>query len=179
MSFISIRLTGIAAELVLGNYMPKDVSIFNNWEDFFHYNDLIHVSRLITEHITEIQIRNDENIIFTGKIPDSRIQKQKSFSPVLNQNSLYLRTECAEQSVFECSFETESFDKNKLTFETQDYDGLFKVGKSFLNKAFYDGTEINPEWVSGKPVGNICLLCRYQNGFLIPFYDAINKIYSK
>ena len=64
----------------------------------------------------------------------------------------------------------------KLMFETQDYDLLFKVGSSFLSKVTYDAKELNPEWVSGKPVGNICLLCRAENGYLMPVYDAVRKI---
>jgi hypothetical protein len=127
MQSVEISIKGIAAELVLGNYMPKDVTIFNNWEDFFHYNNLIHVSQLLWEHISEIQIKIDEAISFAGKIQEKSIKQQKSFSPVLIQNALYLRSECAEEAVYGCSFETENFDKNKLTFETQDYNGLFEV----------------------------------------------------
>ena len=179
MTKIQLVIKGIAAELVLGNYMPKDVTIFNNWEDFFHYNDLIHVSQLLCEFISEIQIKIDDEINFTGKIPANNFKQLKSFSPVLYQNALYLRTECAEEAIYGCSFETENFDKSKLTFETQDYNGLFKVGKSFLTKIVYKEIEIIPEWVSGKPVGNICLICRSENGYLLPIYDAINKIYAK
>ena len=51
MSDITIQFTGVAAELVLGSYMPKDATIFNNWEEFFHYNNLINVSQLLTDHI--------------------------------------------------------------------------------------------------------------------------------
>ena len=64
----------------------------------------------------------------------------------------------------------------KLLFETQDYDLLFKVGISFLSKIIYDNQELNLEWVSAKPVGNICLLCRAENGYLVPLYDAVRKI---
>jgi len=32
------------------------------------------------------------------------------------------------------------------------------------------------EWISAHPVGDICLLCRFDNGFLVPVYDAINKV---
>jgi hypothetical protein len=176
MSKIQIQFTGIAAELALGNYMPKDSTIFNNWEDFYHFNDLIHNSQLLTEHISEIQIKQDDELIFTGKIPSNQIKPQKSFAPALLQHALYLRTECAEQAVYQCTFETENFDKMKLFFETQDYNLLFKVGQSFLSKALYDGNELALEWVSGKPVGNICLLCRFENGCLIPIYDAVNKL---
>jgi len=176
MSKIHIQLTGIAAELTLGNYMPKDATIFNNWEDFYHFNDLIHCSQLLFEHISKIQITQDEQIIFTGVIPQKQIQRQKSFSPALQHRALYLRTECAEQAVYHCTFEADNFDKMKLIFETQDYDMLFKVGQSFLSKILYDGTEQDLEWVSGKPVGNICLLCRFENGYLIPIYDAVNKL---
>ena len=176
MSDIKIQLTGVAAELVLGNYMPKDATIFSNWEEFFHFNDLIHVSQLLMEHISEIEIRQDDAVIFTGKIPSTHIVAQKSTSPVLANKALYLRTECAEQAVYSCEFETDGFDKTKLCFETQDYDLLFKVGKSFLAKVTYDGKSLPLEWVSAKPVGNICVLCRFENGYLNPLYDAINKI---
>jgi len=50
------------------------------------------------------------------------------------------------------------------------------VGKSFLAKVTYDGKPLSLEWVSAKPVGNICVLCRFENGYLNPLYDAINKI---
>ena len=176
MSTIQIKLTGVAAELSLGNYMPKDATIFNNWEDFYHFNDLIHVSQLLAEHISEIQIRCDGEVIFTGQIPESQLIPQKSFTPALQQNSLYLRTECAEQAVYKCEFEVDNFDKMKLFFETQDYDLLFKVGKSFLTKIIYTEKELTLDWESAKPIGNICVLCRAENGYLIPVYDAVNKI---
>jgi len=179
MSKINIQLTGVAAELTLGNYMPTDPTIMSNWEDFYHYNDLIHVSQLITDHISEIQIEQDDEVIFTGQIPTNHISNQKSISPIFVQRALYLRTECAEQAVYECNFETENFDRSKLFFKTQDYDLLFKVGSSFLSKITYDKKELNIEWVSGKPVGNICLLCRFENGYLVPLFDAIKKIESK
>jgi len=176
MSKITIQLTGVAAELALGNYMPKDATIFNNWEDFYHYNDLIHVSQLLVEHISEIQIQQDDEVVFAGQIPVAHIHPQKSISPVLQHRGLYLRTECAEQAVYRCEFEAENFDKKYLSFETQDYDLLFKVGNSFLSKVLYNGKELSAEWLSGKPVDNICLLCRFENGYLIPLYDAVNKI---
>jgi hypothetical protein len=176
MSKITIQLTGVSAELALGNYMPKDTTIFNNWEDFYHYNDLIHVSQLLVEHISEIQISKDGEVVFSGQISPAHLHSQKSISPVLQHRALYLRTECAEQAVYSCEFEAEAFDKNRLSFETQDYDHLFKVGTSFLSKVLYDGQEIKPEWISGKPVGNICVLCRFENGYLVPLYDAVNKI---
>ncbi len=176
MTKIKILLTGVAAELVLGTYMPKDATIFNNWEEFYHFNNLIHESQLLMEHITEIKIQQDEEVIFTGKIPATNIVAQKSSSPVLVQQALYLRTECAEQAVYRCEFEAENFEKKNLFFETQDYGFLFKVGSSFLAKVIYKGTELEPEWISGKPVGNICVLCRNANGYLVPIYDAINRL---
>ncbi len=179
MSTIHIQLTGVAAELALGNYMPKDATIFNNWEDFFHYNDLIHESQLLADYISEIQIKQDDEVIFTGKIPPSQLTAQKSYSPVLKQKALYLRTECAEQAVYQCTLEAENFDKMKLTFETQDYDLLFKVGNCFLSKVKYDGLELNLEWISAKPIGNICLLCHFDNGYLVPVYDAVKKLALK
>ena len=176
MSRITIQFTGVAAELVLGNYMPKDATIFNNWEEFFHYNDLIHVSELLVEHISNIEIKQDDAVIFTGLIPTGQIRQQKSESPVLVEKALYLRTECAEQAVYNCEFEADDFDKRKLFFETQDYDLLFKMGSSYLARVLYEGKELPLEWVSGKPVGNICLLCRFENGFLVPVYDAVKKL---
>lgn len=176
MAKIHIQLTGVAAELTLGNYMPKDATIFNNWEDFYHFNDLVHCSQLLVEHISEIQITQDEQVIFTGKIPVTQFHAQKSFSPILLNRALYLRTECAEQAVYHCSFDIDNFDKMKLVFETQDYDMLFKVGQAFLSKILYDGKELELEWISGEPVGNICLLCRFENGYLVPIYDAVNKL---
>lgn len=176
MSTIQLTMKGVAAELTLGSYMPKDATIFNNWEDFYHFNDLVHVSQLLAEHISEIEIKQDAEVIFTGKVPISQFKSQKSFSPVLKDKALYLRTECAEEAVYQCEFEVEQFDKMKLMFETQDYDLLFKVGNSFLSKMTYEGKELILEWVSAKPVGNICLLCRFENGYLVPVYDAIKKL---
>ena len=175
---IHIQIKGIAAELTLGNYMPKDTTIFNNWEDFFHYNDLIHESQLMMEHVSEIEIKQDDEVIFTGKIPFAHVHAQKSTSPVLENKALYLRTECVEEAIFQCEFEAENFDKMKLKFETQDYDLLFKVGNSFLAKMLYDDKVQNLEWKSAKPIGNICVLCRFENGFLVPIYDAVNKVSS-
>jgi len=172
---IEIQLKGISAELTLGNYMPSDTTIFNNWEDFYHYNDLIHESQLLMEHITEIQIKQDGIEIFTGKIPASHVFQQKSFSPIMENSSLYLRTECVEEATYVCKLETEDFNKMKLKFETQDYDALFKVGNSFLNKIKYEDKELDIKWISAKPVGNICVLCRFDNGYLRPIYDAVNK----
>lgn len=176
MSTIQITLKCVAAELTLGSYMPKDATIFNNWEDFYHFNDQIHVSQLLAGHISEIEIRQDGKVLFTGKIPVGQFKIQKSFSPVLKEKALYLRTECAEQAVYQCEFEAEQFDKMKLFFETQDYDLLFKVGNSFISKIIYEDKVLHLEWVSAKPVGNICLLCRAENGFLVPVYDAVGKI---
>jgi len=176
MSKITIIITGVAAELVLGRYMPTDTTIFNNWEEFFHYNDLIHMSELLMDHISKVEIKKEDSVIFTGLIPSGQIRQQKSESPVLLDKALYLRTECAEQAVYKCEFEADDFDKSKLFFETQDYDQLFKVGSSYLTKLLYDGRKLQLEWVSGKQVGNICLLCRFENGFLVPVYDAVNKL---
>lgn len=178
MSNITIQFTGVAAELVLGNYMPKDATIFNNWEEFFHYNNLIHVSQLLTEHISEMEIKQDDIVVFSGQLSPAHIFPQKSTAPALQQRALYLRTECAEQAIYSCTFEAENFDKTKLRFETQDYDLLFKVGNSFLSKVIYNDNELPLEWVSATPLGNICVLCRFENGYLVPVYDAINKTAS-
>jgi hypothetical protein len=179
MSKINIQLSGVAAELVLGNYMPKDSTIYNDWLEFYHFNDIIHETQLLSEYISEIEIKQDEVIVFKGKIPDTSFLPVKSFSPVLIQQALYLRTECAENAVYQCEFEAENFDKDKLLFETQDYDLLFKVGKSFISKLSYDNTPQPLIWVSARPVGDICLLCRYVNGYLLPVFDAVHKIAIK
>lgn len=175
MSKIKIEFTGVAAEIVLGNYMPKDPTIYNNWEDFYHFNDLIHESLMLAEYISEIRITENEKLIFNGKIPDPHYKPQKSFITVLSEGATYLRTECAEQATYKVEFEADNFDKMKLFFETQDYDMLFKVGSPFLASINYENSVYKLEWVSGKPLGNICLLCRCENGFLVPLYDAINK----
>jgi hypothetical protein len=175
MSKIQIQLTGIGAELALGNYMPNDTTIFQNWEEFFHYNNLVHNSLLLTEHISEIEIKQDDAVIFKGKIPASQFIVQKGFTPKMENEKFYLRTECAEQAIYCTEFEVDNFDKMKLYFETQDYDLLFKVGNSFLAKIAYEGKPLELSWISGKPVGNICLLCTFSNGFLVPKYDAIKK----
>ena len=175
MSKIKLLLSGVSAEIVLGNYMPTDQTIIKNWEEFYHYNDLIHHSQLLTDYLSFIEIFEDDIAVFKGKIPNSNFISQKSFSPALFNQSLYLRTECAEQSIFQCVFETNNFDKAKLIFETQCYDMLFKVGSSFIAKMLYDGNELDLVWYSGKPLGNICVLCNCENGYLVPFYDAIKK----
>jgi hypothetical protein len=176
MSKINIQISGVGAELVLGNYMPKDATIFNDWLEFYHFNDLIHETQLLSEYVSEIVIKQDEEVLFRGKIPETKFIPQKSYSPVLVQQALYLRTECAERSVFECEFETENFDKNKLFFETQDYDLLFKVGKSFISGMLYDNQPFTLEWVNAHPIGDLCLLCRCENGYLVPVYDAVKKL---
>ncbi len=172
---IEIEIKGISAEIVLGNYMPKDPAIYNDWQEFFHYNDLIHESQLLSEYVKEIIVRKNNTEIYKGKIPGHQFKQAKSFMPVMKQNSLYLRTECAEDAVYSCIFEAGSFDFSGLLFETQDYDTLFKVGKSFITRILYKDKRIKPEWKSATPVGNICVLCKYDNGYLIPVYDAVNK----
>ncbi|NDV46459.1 hypothetical protein D0T49_05315 [Paludibacter sp. 221] len=175
MQHIKIEIKGVSAELALGNYMPKDPTIYENWEDFYHYDDIIHESLLLSEYVNELTIFKDGEQTFKGHIPASQFKAQKSISPVMEQGSLYLRTECVENAVYTCEFDVEEFDITKLFFETQDYDSFFKVGKSFITNALYDGKVIKPEWQSAVPVGNICLLCRFENGYLIPQYDAVGK----
>lgn len=179
MSKINIQISGVAAELVLGNYMPKDATIFNDWLEFYHFNDLIHETQLLSKYVSEIVIMQDEIEVFKGKISETKFIQQKSFSPVLVQQALYLRTECAERSVFQCEFEIDNFDKNKLFFETQDYDLLFKVGKSFIAGVIYDELPYELEWASAHPIGDICLLCHYENGYMVPVYDAVKKLTLK
>ena len=176
MSKINIQLTGIAAELVLGNYMPKDSTIFNDWMEFYHFNDIIHETQLLTDYISEIEIKQDDALVYKGRIPEKKFLPLKSFSPAMVQQALYLRTECAENAIYSCEIEIENFDKNKLLFETQDYDLLFKVGKSFISRILYDHSPLELEWVSAHPVGDLCLLCRYVNGYLVPVYDAVNNV---
>lgn len=175
MSKITLEITGVSAELTLGNYMPTDPTIMNNWEEFYHYHDLIHVSQLLSDYIDELTISIDHQMIYKGKIPASAFRSQKSFCPVMVDRALYLRTECAERATYQVEFEAENFDKKLLTFETQDYDMLFKVGNSFVNRILYNGNTLNLEWRSAQPIANICVLCRYENGYLVPVYDAINK----
>lgn len=178
MSKINIKITGVGAELVLGTYLPHDTLIFSNWEEFFHYNDLLHHAQLLVEHISEIEITKDGVPVYKGQLPEKAIVAQKSYSPVLEEGALYLRTECVEQCVYSCEFEADTIDLTKLVFESQHYDLLFKVGTSFLAQVKYDGQPLTLEWVSGKPIGNICLLCKFENGFLVPLYDAVNKVES-
>ena len=59
MSKIQITIKGIAAELVVGNYLPSDKTIFNNWDEFYNYNDVLHVSQLLSEHISERTVTVD------------------------------------------------------------------------------------------------------------------------
>lgn len=176
MSKINIQISGVGAELVLGNYMPKDATIFNDWQEFYHFNDLIHETQLMAGYVSEIVIKQDDVVLFQGKIPDTKFFPRKSFSPVLVPQALYLRTECAEQAVYKCEFEMENFNKNNLFFETQDYDLLFKVGKSFIVGVLYERQTFPLEWVSAHPLGDICLLCRCENGYLVPVYDAVKKV---
>ena len=180
MSNLTIQLSGVGVELALGKYMPKDTTIFTDWQEFYHYHDLIHESQLMVDHISEMTVILKGKVIYKGKVPASQIHAQKSFSPVMAQQALYLRTECAENAVYSCELDVEQFDITKLTFQTQDYDLLFKVGKLFLSKLLYEEHILELEWVSATAIGNICLLCRFDNGCLLPVYDAVNKLaYSK
>ena len=176
MSKIKIQISGVGAELVLGSYLPGDATIFNDWQEFYHFNDLIHETQLLVEYVSEIEIKVDDLVLFRGKIPDTKFIPQKSCSPVMIEQGIYLRTECAENAVYQSEFEIESFDKNMLFFETQDYDLLFKVGNAFISHLIYDQVSYPLEWVSAHPVGDICLLCRFDNGYLVPFYDAVKKL---
>jgi hypothetical protein len=176
---IKIKITGVGAELVMGNYLTYDTLIFTNWEEFYHYNDVLHQAQLLIEHITEIEITNDGVSLYKGLIPKNAIFPQKSYSPLFEQGAFYLRTECVEQCVYTCNFETEDLDLSNFRFESQDYNMLFKVGKSFLVELSYANQPLTLEWHSGKPIGNICLLCKYDSGYLVPVYDAVNKISSK
>ncbi len=178
MSKIRITIKGIAAELVLGNYLPSDKTIFENWEEFFHYNNVLHVTQLIADYISEIEIVKDEKQLYKGKIPASQFDREKSFLPNMVTNAIYLRTECVENAVYSVETEIENFDIAKLKFRTQDYELLFKSAKDFVTEMMYDNNKLDLTWISAVPVGNICLVCGYQNGFLVPIYDAVTKKYS-
>lgn len=176
MSKIKIVMKGVGVEIVLGNYMPTDMTILNNWEEFFHYNDLIHTSQLLNDHLQEVSVFVDETPLMNLNLHKIPVIREKSFSPVLSQNSLYLRTECAENAIFQCDFEIENFKPELLKIQIQDYDGLFKTGQSFITSFIYDDIKLIPRWSSADPIGNICIICRHENGFLIPEYDCIRKI---
>lgn len=178
MDKIKIEMKGVGVELVLGSYMPTDSTILKNWEEFFHYNDLIHESCLLADYVKECVIWKNDTIIYQNVLGNDMFQTQKSILPVMRQDELYLRTECAENAEYVVRFETEKFDIQLLTFMTQDFYGLFSTGKSFVVEVKYDNKRVKPEWQSATPIGNICVLCRYDNGFLIPEYDAINKLKS-
>lgn len=178
MGKIKIEIKGVSAELALGNYMPKDPTIYNDWQDFYHYADLIHESQLLSNYINEITIWKDDEEIFKGKIPLNQFKTQKSFCPAMEQNGFYLRTECVENAIYSGEFESNEFNLNKLFFETQDYDLLFKTGTAFITNILYENKKIELEWNNGQAIGNICLLCKFENGYLIPTYDAINKVES-
>lgn len=178
MSQVKITLKGVAAELVIGNYLPSDKTIFTNWEDFYHYNDILHTSQLIADHISEIEIVVDDTILYKAKIPAVQFRKEKSYLPNLIQDGVYLRTECIENAVYTVETEIENFDISKLTFSTQDYEQIFKTGNEFVTKVLYDSQSYELNWHSGVSVGNICLLCGFRNGFFVPMYDAISKKYA-
>ena len=178
MSKIKITIKGVAAELVLGSYLPSDKTIYTNWEDFYKYNDVLHASQLVADYISDIEILEDEKLIYKGKIPAKQFVKEKSFLPNMTENGVYLRTECVENATYEIETEIVGFDISKLTFSTQDYELLFKTATDFVTHVMYDNTPLELTWLKGKPVGNICLLCGFRNGFLVPLYDAITKKYS-
>jgi hypothetical protein len=174
-----IELKGIAMELVLGNYMPTDLTILNNWEEFYHYNDLIHSSQLLSDYLQELLVFSNNDLIYKEKSFKIPIIKEKSFCPYMIQNALYLRTECAENAVFNCSFEADEFLPENLAIHVQDYDGIFRTGNSFITSLSYNGKKMVPEWQTGTSIGNICVVCKFDQGYLIPEYDAINKTKSE
>ena len=178
MATIKIQLKGVGVELALGNYPKTETKIFEEWTEFFNFNNLIHTSHLIIAHLSEVIITKDELEVYKGKIAPSQLYHQKSLVPTFEQGALYLRTECVEQAVYQAEFTTDHFDISKLVFETQEFDQLFKTGKSFLVCLKYEEQYIELEWISADPIGNICLLCRSENGYLIPIYDAITKLTS-
>ncbi len=72
MSKINIIIKGTAAELVLGTYRPSDKTIYSNWEEFYHYNDVLHATQLMADYISEIEISVDGTSVFKGQIPATR-----------------------------------------------------------------------------------------------------------
>jgi hypothetical protein len=95
------------------------------------------------------------------------------------ENAVYLRTECVENAVYSIETEIENFSISKLKFLTQDYELIFKTAKEFVTQAQYDGKQLDLVWNSSTPVGNVCLLCGFQNGFLVPLYDSVSKKYAR
>ncbi len=175
MGVVKIQLKGVGVELALGEYPKIDTKIFEEWTEFFNYNNLVHNSHLLQDHLSEVIITEDEIQIYKGKLTECTKSVQKSFEPSFEESHLYLRTECVEQAVYQCEFTTEDFDISKLVIETQDYDHLFKTGKSFIANLLYQNKVLELEWLSADSIGNICLLCKFENGYLIPIYDAITK----
>lgn len=180
MNKIRIEIEGVAAEIVLGNYMPEDRTIINNWEDFYKFNDIIHQSLLLKDYISSFSIRVNGEKIEQMAQRKLRYTNAKSVVPFMHHDALYLRTECVENATFVCEFECSSdFDIDLLGATVQDYDAIFKVSSSFIETLTYDGKVLDLQWQTGKALGNICLLCSYQNGFLVPIYDAVKKLDSK
>jgi hypothetical protein len=138
----------------------------------------MHHSQFIADHISEIEILIDDKQIYKGKIPAAQFISEKSYMPNLVEEAVYLRTECIENAVHCIDAEIENFDISKLKFLTQDYELIFKIGKEFVTQVQYDGKQIELQWQSGIPVGNICLLCGFQSGHLVPIYDAVSKKYA-
>lgn len=179
MANIHIQISAVGVELVLGTYLPHDTFIFSDWQEFYRYNDIIHSAHIIADHVKNIKITVDGEVLYEGIIPHNQFVEQKSFSPFLVPESLYLRTECVEECVCSCTFESDIFELDKLLFETQDYDFLFKVSQKFINKITYNSVPLEFEWTAKKAIGNICLLCRYNAGYLHPLYDAVNKLSTR
>jgi hypothetical protein len=175
MSKIKIILEGVSAELVVGTYSISDTTIFNDWTEFYNYNDIFHSSLLLSSYIKTIKVICDEMLVFQGPIPYNLIHTQQTIFFSLRQGEDYLRTECIEEANFKCEFETESFNMQLLKFEIQDFGSIFKADKSFLSNISYQGVPQLTHWESAKPIGNICLLCRFNSGYMVPIYDAITK----
>lgn len=175
MGVIKIQLKGVGVELALGEYPRTDTKIFEEWTEFFNYNNLVHTSHLMLNHLSEVIITDDDVQIYKGKLSDCKQSIQHSFEFPLEEGHLYLRTECVEQAVYQCEFTTDDFDSAKLVIEIQEYDHLFKTAKVFISNLLYEKELLNLDWVSADPIGNICLLCKYENAYLIPIYDAVTK----
>jgi hypothetical protein len=163
MGIVKIQLKGVGVELALGEYPKTDVKIFEEWTEFFNYNNLVHNSHLMLDHLSEVIITEDEILLYKGKLTSTKHSVQKNIEPLFDEGQLYLRTECVEQAVYQCEFTTNKFDITKLVIETQEYDHLFKTAKAFISNLLYDDELLKLEWLSADSIGNICMLCKYEN----------------
>lgn len=178
MALVEVTMKGVAAELVLGSYLPSDKTIFANWEDFYNYNNLLHETQLVSEYIEFLTVKVNGVQVYTGKVPANLLCVEKSFTPVLLPNTMYLRTECVERAEFVAKFDADDFNIQGLKFHVQEYDGLFKTASAFLSSISYESKQLELVWSKAQPIGNLCVLCGFSDGYLFPVYDAVNKKYA-